>query len=334
MFQAKSHAIREKSIDTISQINRNLYFRNLMVSYYKVLQIPENATQEEIKSSYYRLAMEYHPDRNPDNPLAEEYFKRINEAYQVLRDPVKRQWYNLMQQGNIFSQTLDRRKYGTSRGPDPNRRKQREDSFEDDDKRPFWLRVTFPGLTMIWGLLLIYNNWFITSKGLETAKVFFGIMLFLIASYFFVNNLYIYWLKKQSEGKLKFNPEQRSLVTYILLLFLTIPFFWGIGVVRKSWHLNHYGRITKAEVTELKSYGDDYQAEIIYFDEDNKAYTKRIEFAFPFDLHINRTEIYMKYSTREPRITLYSIKLTDTDSILQPFVDEANKDNDYFSMQN
>ncbi|MEQ9618702.1 MAG: molecular chaperone DnaJ [Deltaproteobacteria bacterium] len=62
--------------------------------YYEVLRIERNASSEEIKRSYKRLAFEYHPDRNPGNREAEERFKRINEAYQILKDPDKRARYD------------------------------------------------------------------------------------------------------------------------------------------------------------------------------------------------------------------------------------------------
>ena len=62
--------------------------------YYKILGVPRNATQEEIKKAYRRLAMKYHPDRNPGDKEAEEKFKEIAEAYSVLGDPEKRKKYD------------------------------------------------------------------------------------------------------------------------------------------------------------------------------------------------------------------------------------------------
>jgi curved DNA-binding protein len=62
--------------------------------YYEVLGVKKTATEEEIKKAYRKLAMKYHPDRNPGNKQAEEHFKEINEAYAVLSDKGKRQQYD------------------------------------------------------------------------------------------------------------------------------------------------------------------------------------------------------------------------------------------------
>lgn len=62
--------------------------------YYKILGVDRNASEEEIKKAFRKLAMKYHPDRNPGDKKAEETFKDINEAYEVLSDPEKRRRYD------------------------------------------------------------------------------------------------------------------------------------------------------------------------------------------------------------------------------------------------
>ena len=62
--------------------------------YYKILGVSRDATEEEIKKSYRRIAMQYHPDRNPGDKEAEEKFKVASEAYEVLRDSQKREIYD------------------------------------------------------------------------------------------------------------------------------------------------------------------------------------------------------------------------------------------------
>jgi molecular chaperone DnaJ len=62
--------------------------------YYDILGVPRDASQEDIKRAYRRLAKQYHPDVNKDDPQANEKFKEINEAYEVLSDPQKRAQYD------------------------------------------------------------------------------------------------------------------------------------------------------------------------------------------------------------------------------------------------
>ncbi|MBD3808698.1 MAG: DnaJ domain-containing protein, partial [Epsilonproteobacteria bacterium] len=64
------------------------------IDYYEILQVSKNCDGNELKKSFRKLAMQYHPDRNPDNKEAEDKFKLINEAYQVLSDDEKRSIYD------------------------------------------------------------------------------------------------------------------------------------------------------------------------------------------------------------------------------------------------
>lgn len=62
--------------------------------YYEVLGLTKDATEADIKKAYRKLAIKYHPDRNPGDTTAEEKFKEAAEAYDVLHDPQKRQQYD------------------------------------------------------------------------------------------------------------------------------------------------------------------------------------------------------------------------------------------------
>jgi DnaJ-class molecular chaperone len=66
--------------------------------YYSILGLDKNATQQQIRAAYRRLAFEYHPDRNKEDPLAAEKMKEINEAYAILSDPSKRREYDLLRE--------------------------------------------------------------------------------------------------------------------------------------------------------------------------------------------------------------------------------------------
>jgi len=66
-----------------------------MPSHYESLEISPDATLDEIKTAYRKKAIEFHPDRNPNDPIAEEHFKNAVLAYEVLRDPEKRKLYDV-----------------------------------------------------------------------------------------------------------------------------------------------------------------------------------------------------------------------------------------------
>ena len=102
-----------------------------MKSYYKILEVPKTASEDEIKKAFKKKAMKYHPDRNENDPKAEEKFKDVNEAYAVLKDKDKRKKYDMFgaegfrkrySQEDIFSgfdvnEILRNFGFGGGRGP-------------------------------------------------------------------------------------------------------------------------------------------------------------------------------------------------------------------------
>lgn len=96
-----------------------------MKNHYSTLGISRNASKYEIKIAYKKLALRYHPDRNSDNARAEELFKAINEAYQILRDPEKKEKYDILLDFSLYEKKPQIQTYyqpytySTYRSPSP-----------------------------------------------------------------------------------------------------------------------------------------------------------------------------------------------------------------------
>jgi molecular chaperone DnaJ len=83
---------------------------------YRLLGVPRGATEDDVRKAYRRLARENHPDANPDDPAAEDRFKEIQQAYEVLSNPVKRKAYDERSQPSRRRRTAASRTGGRARG--------------------------------------------------------------------------------------------------------------------------------------------------------------------------------------------------------------------------
>ncbi|MCW3105027.1 MAG: DnaJ-class molecular chaperone with C-terminal Zn finger domain [Bacteroidetes bacterium] len=108
--------------------------------YYKILGLTKAATQEEIKKAFRKLAVKYHPDKNPGNKAAEEKFKEISEAHEVLGDPEKRKKYDEL--GENWQQYQGNAQQENGRGQRQRQRQYSESgSFEGGDFSDFFESV-------------------------------------------------------------------------------------------------------------------------------------------------------------------------------------------------
>jgi len=115
--------------------------------YYKILEVREGAGQDEIKKAYRRLAKQYHPDKNAGDKQAEEKFKDISQAYQVLNDSQKRQQYDQMRKFGFGGQGSDFRNFDFA-------------GFRRTGGRPGPEEFSFEGFDLFGGLGDIFAQFF------------------------------------------------------------------------------------------------------------------------------------------------------------------------------
>ena len=140
-----------------------------MATYYHILGLDHSADAQQIKAAFKQLAMKYHPDRNPNDPLAEEKFKRINEAYHTLSDALKKSKYDeRLGIGFTTSQTeeLYRRTYSQK----PRYRKTTTGTYYRIDKNYFRIQgLAFLTFIILSGFCfgIIHTIYFFVEKGRE-----------------------------------------------------------------------------------------------------------------------------------------------------------------------
>ncbi|WP_407428130.1 J domain-containing protein [Treponema sp.] len=176
-----------------------------MEDLYKVLGIQKTATQSEIKSAYRKLAVKYHPDKNPGDKAAEEKFKKITAAYDVLSDETKRRQYD------SYRNTSDYASH-TSSNPYGNYGWNNNGSWQQNWNRNTWNTETQDDFNDA------FNQWFNYSRNNQN------------------QNTYYYYNNRQNEPKTK----SESIVFIIQKLAILMIGVWSFKI---SWMLIPFGPI-------------------------------------------------------------------------------------------
>ena len=179
--------------------------------YYDILGVNKSASKDEIKKAYRKLALKYHPDKNPNNAEAEERFKQISAAYNVLGDENKKREYDMRLTGvfTFVPEETPEEKLRKRREKVAQMRRQMKEREEREIKKvyetakqkmPYKWRYTITAITSFFALFIILSNWYLYDYigERETAffKMFLGyiislssLMYFLSSSLTFGNNI-------------------------------------------------------------------------------------------------------------------------------------------------
>ena len=152
-----------------------------MENLYQLLGVSESAGMDEIRKAYKKLAVRYHPDKNPGNRAAEEMFKKVNNAYQILSDMQQRAHYDLLRNYQQFQSTTTytdyNNKYSRTYRHATYEERQRHaanaasysESYEEERKKVARESITI-GSILIFGVLIIVGGYMFISSYLDHKK--------------------------------------------------------------------------------------------------------------------------------------------------------------------
>jgi hypothetical protein len=280
-------------------------------NYYKILGVPINASQDQIKNAYRVLAFKYHPDKNPGNPQAEDIFKVIAQAYDILGDDRKKEAYDLkfvllltaIQQKLKAQPKTDRKKYGISNRIFKSKEQEVAEQIAIYEYRirqfSFAQRAGFHGCIALLGWLLVFKNWFIDIAGFEFGYIFLGMVVFMVSCGNLFAAIFHELNYQYNRNMITYDFEKRTIwflvATVVLGICLVIP----LSEYRFNYHMKHYPVYTIGEIEDLHEHSIDYQ-----FNSHEGVIHKRqsINSDAQFESVIASTQIQVVYSSQNPRI--------------------------------
>lgn len=285
-----------------------------MINYYKILQIDDYSDVPVVKRQYRRLAKLYHPDVNPDHPEAEEIIKLINTANTILSDPQSKYRYDLqlkhayeLVRSGYVEPSVDEVALRRQRMQDIIRRKLRDDikKFEKDISIfPVFYRYGL-GITIgLWGLQMIYSNWFVNLLYEGYTVLVFGFIIFvgaasLTAQFYDRHRWYLAQTNRNKQVVKRSRMKLKPMTLFMIILIGGPILIFGISVLRKSYHLSTYGEIAVGRILYVVN-GNSIRYQ--FTTRENERVIKN-EFTWDADDRMEKNNIiYVKYSKHDPTI--------------------------------
>lgn len=280
---------------------------NLSRSFYSVLGLQDYASLTEVRRAFKQLAVRYHPDKNPGNRHAEELFKEISNAYNVLGEADSKQHYDLKLSGiNMFLKE--------NKGEDEEeqrkkkreellrwRKKKEEEKITNDWTRlntgtPLWMRHLLNYALMATGAILVFQSWFYTLETLSPVRIILAVILIIGGNIREQNLRYACYLYKQLKGEISFSIPGR-VVRNLIIGFVISGSSGIVGAhLMALYHFKNYSMITQAEVVVRFNAGWTYQYKYVV---NGKAYHKPLPVDFIYK-HQGDTALFVRYSSANP----------------------------------
>ncbi|MES2616613.1 MAG: J domain-containing protein [Bacteroidota bacterium] len=200
--------------------------------FYKLMQIPLLSPYQDIKKRYYELALLYHPDKNPKNKDAEEYFKILTQGYNILNDPEKKKEYDDLLE-NYYSRKNQHFEKGRSRQDirdriKRNRERERQniitDYLEAENTFSHKYRMVLSVMVALSGFLICYNHWYVNLIAMDNLYNIAGFIICITGCYFIANNIY-----RKDAYKSAIQIDNRRFDKRAVKTFLTL--FFGLPII-------------------------------------------------------------------------------------------------------
>ncbi len=280
---------------------------------YDILGIAKYASLDEVKKAFKRLALRYHPDKNPNNPQAEERFKEISHAYTILSDPETKDKYDIRLSG-MFSylkqhageEEQDKKEERRKKAAEAQKlKRQREEKkiiadYEKLQQTPYWIRTAFNVFLVLFGVRFVFHNWFYTEES-------FAPYMHVIALFFIVwgnvrqqNMQYTIFLYKNLKKEAKGTIGWRIARNMLAGVFISIALGIFSAHLMALYHFKNYSAYTEAKIDFEYSVANPNYIKVQYIYRVNgKQYTKPLDQAYWDQVQHNGT-IRIRYSYVNP----------------------------------
>jgi curved DNA-binding protein CbpA len=225
--------------------------------FYRLMEIDLYSDIDVVKKRYRELAMLYHPDKNPNNKHAEEFFKILTQGYTVLSEVDNKVIYD-----RSLKNYYDRPKTA-SNVPQVNRNEEIRNKIRRHKERkrtdfinefvkaendfPHKYRFILALFIFLSGILLCYNNWYINLLNFDIFYVVIGVFLFGLGTYKMSENIYRRRSFKKAMKIEDFSQDYGPAKIFVVLFFVTPIVFLLLMHVTKKVHLTYYYETTLVE---------------------------------------------------------------------------------------